>query len=69
MAQWAAQRPSVWGLRWRDPRKNLDVQIAWEGGPDGLWRIQARGITWRVPDPIGIGDVMRWINRTDQRTP
>lgn len=56
---------SIFELRSRDPRKTLDLQLRYVGGPEATWIIIARGWRWRVPGVIALQDVMNWINRTD----
>jgi hypothetical protein len=64
---WAVEREkSVIGLRARDLRKPLDMQIRWLGAMGrGQWEIRARGWRWIVPGDLALADVMNWINRTD----
>lgn len=61
----APKAPSIWSLRARDPRKSLDLQIKYVGGPEGEWVIVARGWTWTFPGTLSLVDVMQWINRMD----
>jgi hypothetical protein len=56
---------SIRGLRSRDPRKNLDLQIRFVGGSEGEWQIQARGWRWKFSGVLSVVDVMNWINRCD----
>lgn len=53
---------SVWQLRARDPRKNLDLQIQKGAGDD--WVIEARGFRWYFSGDLPVRDVMAWVNRT-----
>jgi len=57
--------PSVFALRSRDPRKPLDMQVRYVGGPEGTWLIQARDWRWRCTGGLSLVDVMNWINRCD----
>jgi hypothetical protein len=61
----AGEAGSIYALRARDPRKPLDLQISYRGGPEGLWVIQARGWQWRCSGGLAVVDVMNWINRCD----
>jgi hypothetical protein len=56
---------SIWSLRWRDPRKPLDLQIQWIGGAEDTWLIRARGWRWKVTGEVELACVLRWINRCD----
>jgi hypothetical protein len=56
---------SFLGLRARDPRRSLDLQIKYIGGPEGTWEIRARGWRWRFSGGLSVADVLAWINRSD----
>lgn len=60
-----AKASSVWLLRARDPRRALDLQVRYYGGPEGYWEAVARGQRWLFPGCLSFSDVFAWINRTD----
>lgn len=46
----------------RDPRKPLQIAVAYIGGAEPQWIIQGRGAKWKVCGHLGFDDVMRLVN-------
>lgn len=63
--QRGAKRSSIFALRSRDPRKRLDIQVSYLGGPEGTWLIEGRGLRWKFPGSLAFADVLAWVNRID----
>lgn len=54
---------SIWGLRVRDRRRTLQINVRFTGGAEGMWEATARGFRWRFPGHLAFNDVLAWMNR------
>lgn len=52
------------GLTRRDPKSVLTITVAYKGGAEAWWTIQARGRIAAFPGHMALHDVMAEINRT-----
>lgn len=46
----------------RDPRKPLQLSVAYVGGAEPTWVLQGRGEKWHVCGHLGFDDVLRLVN-------
>lgn len=51
-------------LRSRDPRQPINIVVQYQGGPEAMWVITARGRTWRRAGWLSLQDVMAEVNAT-----
>lgn len=59
-----AKRAPFAGLRSRDPRQPITLQLQYLGGSEATWVVTARGRTWRAAGHLALHDVMATVNRT-----
>lgn len=55
-------------LRRRDARERLTITIAYRGGAEAWWVLEARGVRWTFPGHRSIHDALWSINEGNGRT-